>query len=200
MTEFSLSADRESTSHPEERSEEASLISAARELDERAWEEIHGASYQKVYRYVAARVSDRATAEDIASAVFAQAVKRIDSYSDRGRPILAWLFGIARNLTNEHHRNTIRRRQIAPERRLDLDAERSVTVTGAGPELQIDRWDLHEAIQKLSEDQRDVVLLRFFAGLTTPEVAAVMRKKERAVYSLYTRAIKSLRRHLGESD
>ncbi len=201
MTEFSLSADGDSTSRPlTEWSESEALIAAARELDEEAWEDIYTASYDKIYRYVYARVSDAATAEDLASAVFTEAVKRIGSYSDRGRPILAWLYGIARNLTNEYHRTAIRRREIAPEQRISSDAEMSVADEGASPERRIDRWDLQGAMLKLSEDQREVLLLRFFVGLTTPEVALLVKKKERAVYSLYTRAIKSLRRHLGESD
>ncbi|HUF53544.1 MAG TPA: sigma-70 family RNA polymerase sigma factor [Dehalococcoidia bacterium] len=165
-------------------------------MDGDAWEQIYTRNHPLVYRYVLARAGDVQTAEDIAAMVFAEAVKRIGSYEERGQPLLAWLYGIARNLTNQHHRSNFRRRQIAPE--TPLDSARDEPWEHSWAEDAIEWWDLRNAILKLSADQREAVILRFLAGLTTPEVATLLGKNERAVYSLYTRALRSLRRLLGE--
>lgn len=176
---------------------EEDLVRRAKERSAGAWSEIYERSNQKLFRYVQARVGDRQTAEDLTATVFLEALKGIASYNSRGRPLLAWLYSIARNVVNYHHRSAFRRKARGESmvQRDDL-ADRDAG-GAADPSLRIERWDLEQAVQRLSDDQREVIILRYFVGLTTPEVASVVGKHERAVYSLQTRAIKALRRHLG---
>lgn len=194
---------------------EADLVRRAKARSQEAWTEIYERSHPKLFRYVMARVGDRDLAEDLTATVFLEALKSIDSYTSRGRPLLAWLYRIARNVVNYHHRSRSRKESsqallVAPTRVLSqfLSARRLSNLSTSGmpptgeaseaadPASIVERWDLREAIGHLSGDQREVVVLRYFVGLTTPEVARVLGKHERAVYSLQTRAIKSLRRHL----
>jgi RNA polymerase sigma-70 factor (ECF subfamily) len=176
---------------------EAELISRAQRLDPDAWTELYERNHDRIYRYVYTRVSFRETAEDLTAATFLEALKGIRSYEQRGRPILAWLYRIARNVVNYHHRKS--GRAGAPPQSLEgSEAVEAITIADEeqDPALLIDGLDVREALDALSADQRDAVILRFYVGLTTPEAAKVMGKSERAVYSLQTRAIKSLRRLL----
>jgi len=169
---------------------EAEQVLRARSGDEDAWVAIYQRHYATLYRYVKARVDDRETAEDLTATVFLQALKSIGGYRDRGRPLLAWLYTIARNTVNYHHRAAYRR----PTEASLTDTRRE---SGAGdPELAAVRLDVRRAVAALSRDQREVMVLRYFVGLTTPEVALLLGKHERAVYSLQTRAIKALRKRL----
>src|SRR5207245_1494030 len=123
-----------------------------------------------------------------------------------GRPLLAWLYSIARNVVNSHHRAQYGKSPgplgrilstIAPkERAHDQPAAPDAADTSADPALSVDRWDVRDAVRLLSVNQREVIVLRYFVGLTTPEIARVLGKHERAVYSLKTRAIRALRREL----
>jgi RNA polymerase sigma-70 factor (ECF subfamily) len=195
--------------------QEAGLIRRAKARCPQAWTEIYESSHPKLFRYVMARVGHQDLAEDLTATVFVEALKSIDGYSSRGRPLLAWLYRIARNVVNYHHRSVFRKNAsqallMAPTRALSqvLGAARrqgpqaaeapSVNEASelADPALAVERLDRRQAIGHLSSEQQDVIILRYFVGLTTPEVASVVGKHERAVYSLQTRAIKALRRHL----
>lgn len=169
---------------------EGAIEDAARRRDPEAWSSIYREHYARLFRYALARVGDRETAEDLASVVFLEALKSIGSYRDRGRPFESWLFAVARNVVNQHHRKSSR----AAARRLGGDDR---FLTGAAGASQIDeRLDLRDAVAGLPPAQRDVIILHYYAGLTIPEVARLIDKKERATYSLLTRGIQGIRRRL----
>jgi RNA polymerase sigma-70 factor (ECF subfamily) len=190
---------------------EVDLVRRARARSANAWTEIYEQNQAKLFRYVQARVGDRETAEDLTATVFLEALKGIGSYSSRGRPLLAWLYAIARNVVNYHHRSSFRRRSspstaevteggiqniLGAGRSQGSDDPGTFSSEASDPASAAEGWDLRDAICRLSDDQREVIVLRYFVGLTTPEVAGIVGKHERAVYSLQTRAIKALRRHL----
>jgi len=154
----------------------------------------------------------KVTAEDLAASVFVGALKGIDSYRYQGRPLLAWLYRIARNVVASYQRETLTqqegsgltRRLISHLMRRPQPGEHHTggqaeiaTSSGEGdPATMIDRLDLRDAIVRLPANQREVVILRFIVGLNAQEVAAVMDKGTAAVYSLQARAILALREHL----
>ncbi len=179
---------------------EEELVRRAKERSQEAWTEIYERHYGRLFRYVQARVGEQQTAEDLTATVFQEALRGIGSYRSRGRPLLAWLYSIARNLVNYHHRAHFRKRgaDVLGEPALGLRSREDSPAAGGGdPASIVERWDLQDAVGRLSHSQREVIILRYFVGLTTPQVAQVMGKNERAVYSLQTRAIKALRRQLG---
>jgi RNA polymerase sigma-70 factor (ECF subfamily) len=197
-------AEREGQTHDPE----VELVRLAKARSQEAWTEIYETNHAKLFRYVLARVADHQTAEDLTAAVFVGALKGIDSYVSRGKPILAWLYTIARNTVNYHHRAAFRRGDILaasagvlhsllPFGRDSTEGRAGRPPAGDDPSGAVDRLDLQQALTRLSADQRDTIVLRYYVGLTIPEVACVLGKRERAVYSLHTRAIKALRRHLG---
>ena len=190
--EATMDDDRAANQHEVELEED--LVRLARARSTEAWTQIYEVNHPKLFRYVLARVGDQQTAEDLTASVFVEALKGINSYVSRGRPLLAWLYSIARNVVNYHHRSLFRRK--ASQRAWDRVPSTEWVNEMSDPASAVERWDLREAISHLSSEQREVIILRYFVGLTTPEVAGVVGKHERAVYSLHTRAIKALRRHL----
>ena len=196
---------------------EEGLIARAKARSPEAWTEIYNTHYAAIFRYAKARVFDETTAEDLASSVFVGALKGIDSYQYRGRPLLAWLYRIARNVVASHQRGVLAPR--SEELREGLDLPRRViwhlmrrprrdavhaaghdlieTVSGEGdPAMMVDRLDLRNALGKLPANQREVVILRFLVGLSAQEVAAVTGRGTAAIYSLQARAILALRERL----
>ena len=176
--------------------DETALVAALKARSDSAWSEFYDRHYSLVYRYVLARTSDASAAEDLAASVFLEALRSINSYSFRGKPIAAWLYRIARNLVSDYHK--LRRRR---GERVDAEAaqaaSRQSTVADAVDAAQM---DLRDAVRSLKDSQREVLVLHYYLGLSLPEVAAMLGKKERAVYSLQARAIESLRLRLGARE
>jgi RNA polymerase sigma-70 factor (ECF subfamily) len=170
---------------------EMELVEAARQLDEEAWAEIYRRHAQQVYAYIYYRLGDQHTAEDLAADVFVKALAGIKGYSWRGTPLLAWLYRIAHNVTVDHRKSAARRAQHqagdAPEdlvERIDRLAELDA------------RKDMLGAIRALTEDQQQVIILRFYHGMSNTDVSKVMGKPEGAVKALQSRGLRSLRRIL----
>ncbi len=175
--------------------DEAALAEALKARSEDAWAWLYDRHYPLIYRYVLARTSDTTTAEDLSATVFLEALRSISSYSYRGKPVLAWLYRIARNVISDHHKS-LRHRGKATE---PLDDSRLSPLQAAAAEgvEAADQIDLRDAVRSLKENQHEIVVLHDYLGLSLPEVATLLGKKERAVYSLHARAIEALRRLLG---
>ncbi len=171
--------------------DDAAFAAALKARSERAWSTLYDHDYSLIYRYVLARTSDASAAEDLAATVFLEALQSINSYTYRGTPILAWLYRIARNVVSDYRKSLRRRAQrndsTAPATELKVAAE---AIESAGI------IDLRDAVRSLKDSQREVIVLHYYVGLTLPEVAALVGKKERAVYSLQARAIEALRRSM----
>lgn len=149
--------------------------------------------YERVARYIAVRIGSIDEAEDLASEVFVRALRAIDSYKDTGAPMEAWLFKIARNSVIDHLRE--RRRKPAPT---ELN-EALATLDGreGNPDDHLEHTEevsqLHQAMEQLSDAQRQVLALRFGAEMTSEEVAQVVGKKAGAVREMQSAAISKLR-------
>ena len=194
--------------------DEAALIERARHGEQAAWAELYERCHPPVYRYVRARIFDSAAAEDVAAEVFVAAVRGIGRYRQQGKPVLSWLFGIAAHAVADHQRRVGRQRRLHERLlpvggwqrsshgdRQDPPRPRLDTLATSGEDDALaDRLDLAQAIGRLTAAQREVMVLRYFVGLHTSEIAAVMGKDASAVYSLHARALIALRGHLVEKD
>ncbi len=169
-------------------SEEA-LIKQAQAKSPEAWSLIYERYFNRIYSYVYYRLRNRELAEDLASQVFVEALSGIGRYRYTGRPLLAWLYRIAHNITVDHIRRASRdpARQALPE---EIHG-------GDSTEALAEKTDIFQALERLRPEQQQVVILRFMEGLTSNEVASVMRKSEAAVKALQVRALQALRRELG---
>lgn len=170
---------------------EMELVEAARRLDEAAWAEIYRQHAQQVYAYIYYRLGDQHTAEDLAADVFVKALAGIKGYAWRGTPLLAWLYRIAHNVTIDYRKSAARRMQHQSPGEPDGLEER-YDLLGA-----LDaRTDMMNALRGLTDDQQQVIILRFYQAMSNADVANVMGKPEGAVKALQARGLRSLRRIL----
>jgi RNA polymerase sigma-70 factor, ECF subfamily len=169
------------------------LVLQAQQGDLQAYGSIFDTYHRSVYRFVVSRVGSPSDAEDLTQIVFVKALEALPRYEARGIPFGGWLFRLARNTVIDFTRT---RREHA-----ELDAATDRATEDAGPEAQaILRENLDavaEALKELTDDQREVIALRFFAGLSAREAAEAMGRQEGTIRGLQFRAIGSLRRSLG---
>lgn len=165
---------------------EAALSAGLASMEPDAWRQLFEAHYAPIYRYAYLRLGNQHDAEDIASNVFAEAVRGIGGFTYRGVPVVAWLYRIAHHETVDALK---RRRPASP-----LDAEtadtRQLIVEVA------ERSDLGEALGALKQEHREVLLLRFIEDRSVRDTANVLNKTEGAVKVLQLRALRALRRRL----
>jgi len=176
--------------------DETKLIQRAKRGDPAAFAEIYDQCQPAIYRYILYKVGSSATAEDLTSEVFVRLVEKIDHFTYRGRPLLAWLYTIARNLITDYHR----RSQKVPL--LELDKQIIVDVIDVEETIEdkLARRRVTAAISRLTEDQRQVIFLRFIEGLDNETVAQALGKSTNAIKALQHRGLASLRRILDQDD
>jgi RNA polymerase sigma-70 factor (ECF subfamily) len=145
-----------------------------------AWSQLFERDYAIVFRFVLARVGERALAEDIASQVFVEAIEGIGRYRERGKPITAWLLTIGRHRSLDWFRRA--RREMGT----------AVEPTTEGPETGL--TVALDALVHLTEDQREVIQLRFVEGYQLEEVARLTGRTAGAVKSLQHRALARLKK------
>jgi len=148
--------------------------------------------YPRLARYAYARLGNPTDAEDIAAEVFVRAFEALDSFRERGLPMEAWLFRIAHNLIVDRYRRNSRF-QRSEEVEVESNGEDPITIA----EQRILMSDVRRAMQRLTPDQREVVRLRFFGGLSSKETAQVMGKKDGSVREMQRAALEKLRGLLG---
>lgn len=149
--------------------------------------------------YLAARVRDTATAEDLLEQTFVELLQKGSTIRGGPAAIKVWLFRAAHYNALDHIRKTGRRAE-------DLEPDVSELPhadPGLGPEALAVASDtsrrVRSAMAELSDEQRQVLLLRYEAGLTAPEVAVVLGKSDGAVRSLQHRGERSLARLLADA-
>jgi len=173
------------------------LVQRAQHLDERALASIYEQFYPRVYSYALLQTGDVAMAEDIASDVMLKVLEALPRYRFRGAPLAAWIYRIAHNCVMDHHRRRKRRPEVSlDEARPPLAAHNPESRT----DVSLQRQDLQRALQCLTAEQRQVVILRFLHGLDTRTIAQVMGRSQGAVKSLQHRALKALERLLAEGE
>jgi RNA polymerase sigma-70 factor, ECF subfamily len=140
--------------------------------------------------YVRSIVKDSFEAEDITQNVFAKLLGAIHKYEQREVPFTAWILRVARNVALDHMRA---RRQIPFE---------EVRATDDGHEqIGFDRSQcLREALSRLPQDQREVLVLRHIAGLSPTEIARRLGKTEGAIHGLHHRGRGALQAALRELE
>ena len=168
------------------------LASAAAGGDADAFETLAWELHDRVYYYLIARVRDPTTTEDLVQETWLRVARNIRNFQP-GTNFLGWLFTIARNLTIDH----FRAQQRKPAETLQADMlALTIAQPGADVEETAERRALAEAVaghlDRLRPEQRQCLILRFFAGLTSTETAEAMGKTPGAVRILQSRALKRL--------
>ena len=176
-------------------SDDAALVRAAQE-DRAAFGALYDRYVGRVYAYVRARTTTEDDAADLTHHIFLRALAALPRYRTRTVPFAAWLFRIARNTTIDFHR---RQRatltwDLIPEA-LQPIAEHNVEASALHQD-DIDR--LRALVRALDADTRELLALRFAAGLTMGEIATVVGKTEGATKKRLARALRGLKEQYKE--
>ncbi len=175
--------------------DERLVVEQAQSGDQEALSTLYTFYFPRVYRYVAGRVRSTQDAEDVTEEVFLKLVANLKRFEWRGLPFGAWVFRIARNEVVSHARRQ-RRRGIPAQLSETMPDDRQDHV--AAYELQATIEVVREATAKLPPAQRDVISLRFGAGLSVAETALALGKTENNVKVLQHKAIAKLQGMVAE--
>jgi RNA polymerase sigma factor (sigma-70 family) len=148
---------------------------------------LYRATVDDLYAYVATLVRDRGAAEDVVAAAFERAYRRLRSYDPRRGSARQWLFGIARNVALDELR---RRRRVATLAAEPGDASAASDDAAADP---VRRATVRAALAGLDPRDREVVALKFFAGLDNAEIAGVLGISPSNAGTRLHRAVQRLR-------
>jgi RNA polymerase sigma-70 factor (ECF subfamily) len=173
--------------------DETTLVRRAIARDREAFGALYDRHVVRVYRHIYYMVGRAPEAEDLSAQAFLQAWEAIDRYQIRGAPFVSWLLRIAHNLAVSHLRS---RREGAelPDTLVD-------TSRGGDPEDAVQRGAeaerVRQAILRLRDEQRQVIILRFVEDLEYREVAEIVGKSVAAVRVIQHRALNALRKQMG---
>ena len=163
--------------------DERALVEAA-QADPARFLELYDRHVHRLYAYVLRRTGNRADAEDVTAEVFHRALANLRSYEWRGIPFVAWLYRIAAHELADRRRHAAREAVTPPP-----DAETST------PDFERQVL-LFQLLERLPDDQRRVLELRFGDGRSIQEAATALSRSEGAIKQLQRRALENLRVYL----
>jgi RNA polymerase sigma factor (sigma-70 family) len=165
----------------------ADAASSPREAD-LAFDRLYRSSRDDVYAYVAGMLRDQAAAEEVTATAFERAYRKRSRFDARRGEPRAWLFGIARNAALDELRRRGRQAELAAE-----PADLEGAATDSGPEHSERRLALRAALAGLDARERELIALKYFAGLANREIASVIGVSESNAGTKLHRAVTKLR-------
>ena len=172
--------------------DEQGLVRQAQKGDKDAFAQLYEAYFDKIYRYVVLKISNKAEAEDMTQQVFLKAYQSIGSFKWKGAPFSAWLFRIAHNQMVDFVRKQSKRPTVQLEESMVSSDDNPLQTV----ERRFDIERLRLATRQLTAAQQEVISLRFAGGLAIAEVARTMGKSEGAIKALQHSAVAALRKVL----
>ena len=164
------------------------MTAPARDTSWERFESLYRSSRDDVYAYVATLLRDPAAAEDVTALAFERAYRRRRTFDRRRGEERAWLFGIARNAALDELR---RRRRVAA---LVTDPEDMAQEDADDAEVALRRTAVQNALAKLPAREREIVALKFHAGMSNAELARVLGVSESNAGTLLYRTMEKLRK------
>lgn len=165
-------------------------VARAKGGDESALHFLYLRFREDVRGYVGSIVRDHHDTEDVTQSVFLKLASMIHGYQPRGVPFAAWLTRVARNAAVD----CLRGRRVIPVE------EVRVTDNGRDQAMLEQRESLKKALERLPDDQREVVILRYVAGLQPRDIAEVLKKSHSSVHGLQHRGRRAMKAALEEMD
>jgi RNA polymerase sigma-70 factor, ECF subfamily len=167
--------------------------SGGRRSTQNSWERfelLYRSSRDDIFAYVATLLGDRAAAEDITALAFERAYRRRMTFDRKRGEERAWLFGIARNAALDE----LRRRKRVASLTVDPEDVSETEDDDDGAEVALRRTAVRAALAALSARDREVIALKFHAGLRNAELARILGVSETAAGTLLYRAMEKLRK------
>jgi RNA polymerase sigma-70 factor (ECF subfamily) len=168
------------------------LMKLAKEGDADAFGCIYELYFTPVFRYVYFRLKNKHESEDLTQTVFIKFYESAANYEQTGKNPLAYFFTIARNAIIDHSR---KKKEIVMESK-ELESE-----AGKANEDQLKDLErkeickkVKETLKKLTDEQQEVMILKFINDLSNGEIAELTGKSEVAIRQIQSRAIRSLKK------
>ncbi|MDX1612875.1 MAG: sigma-70 family RNA polymerase sigma factor [Candidatus Promineifilaceae bacterium] len=172
--------------------DERSLLAGVQRLDPEALNQTHETYYPVIYRYIVMKVGNHHAAEDLTSEVFVRLLSAVRDQRAPQNTLRGWLFRVASIVVADYHRQRYRDRDVdwrSVDERSYMDPRQQTA-----KKEQVEA--LHEALTELTDNQQEVIALRFGAGMAIRDVAMTMNKSEGAVKMLQARAVAALSEQL----
>ena len=178
----------------------AFLVPRAQEGDKRALKEIIQIVHPTVLRYARARISGgrTPTAEDVAQEICLAVATSVNKYQDKGKPFMAFVYGIAFNKVTDAHRALSRDKSSPTDEMPDQEFSGDTPEDAAMVEVGSNR--VRELLDLLSEKAREIVTLRVFVGLSAEETAEITGSTAGAVRVAQHRALATMRKAVEEEQ
>jgi len=177
--------------------DERLLIEAA-QRDRARFAAIYEEYFELVYAYMARRVRDRSTVEDLTSDVFHKALANLPKFRWTGAPFASWLFRIASNLIADRAKRKAKISATSEE--VEVIPQDSRKDSQSSLEDVERQAQLFRLVERLPDDQKRVVALRFAGEKSIKQIAAELGRSEGAVKQLQFRALENLRQRFTKED
>jgi RNA polymerase sigma-70 factor (ECF subfamily) len=183
-------------SAPDSTARVRALVDRAQRGERDALEELYLLHFDRIYSYLHMSVGNRHDAEDLTTQTFLKMLESIKRFRWQSAPFSAWLFRIAHNLAMDHFRAT---RRWQPEENVPEPPGEEEPSAEAEAMQAIGRQSMLELIENLSEEQQQVLTLKFVFNFSNADVATILEKTEGAVKSLQHRALVSLQKQIART-
>jgi RNA polymerase sigma-70 factor, ECF subfamily len=172
------------------------LVGLAQDGDREALEALYLLHFDRIYSYLHLSVGNRHDAEDLTTQTFLKMLEAIGRFRWQSAPFSAWLFRIAHNLAMDYFRAS---KRWQPEE--EVPEPDGVHESSAEEEAlqSIGRKSMLRLIEDLSNEQQQVLTLKFVFNFSNGEAATILGKTEGAVKSLQHRALASLQKRISSS-
>ena len=175
------------------------LMQSAKSGDTEAFSQLYELYFTPVFRYIYFRVKNKEEANDLSQTVFFKVFRSLPNFQEKNKSPLAYFFTVARNTVIDYWRA---KKEISFN---DLE-----NVFGQMPDktdnpLELIKkkeigWTIRRAVKQLTDDQQEVITLKFINEMPNKEIAALLEKTEEAVRQLQCRALKALREILKNQE
>lgn len=162
--------------------------------EQERFQELYALHAPQLFRYFWFHTRSRAQAEDMVSETFLKALRTLSSYVASRGAMTPWLYGIARHILSSYEKRKGQAAAGVEARALAQDPDQEPS-----PPLE-EQMDIWEAVGELSRPERDVIALKFGAGLTHQEIAKITGLRVIHVGVVLHRALRQLREHLSDEE
>ncbi len=165
--------------------EEFRLIHEAKSGDANAFVELYDAYVERVYRYIYFLAPNNGVAEGLTFQVFLKAWEQFDRYQILGSSFVVWLYSIARNQVNAYYRT--HKNKASP------DSDFTLALKGGNfrQEFQV----IRDGLRLLTGEQQQVLILKFFAGMSIKDIARAIKMREDDVRILQMQGLQVFTEH-----
>ena len=165
------------------------MMKLANQIDLLNSDQIYREYYPKVYQYLVNRMGNVHDAEDMAQTVFVKVFTKLDTFDAEKSSLSTWIFNITRNSLIDHQRSmTLRIHDEIPETLADDSPDML-----DGLIMEQEQESLADALEKLTREERDLIVLHYYNEYTLLEIADLMRRPYGQIKRLHMKALQKLR-------